>query len=280
MDRIDLSRVYGEASREIKGGLRAIDILNFDAGKAEEIRRRTRRLTLALDLAAKGWTDTALVSAYAHGVARARVALRILGKKPRRQLMSKAIILRDEALETLVAANVSIRRTVDQMLEAALVGAQTARSARIQEFNRREILRRLAEMGEEAVATEISRGELGKKILDYLSGRVNDEGLIEVKGKFWDARKYAKLVARTGIRKSQTEATKDLCRQYENDLVEVSDHNTECEICMEIEGNVYSLSGKDPDYPEMPMEFPPHPQCQHNITPTSREAIEVVSRRR
>ena len=280
MSEIDLARIYGEAAREIKGEFRAIDILNFDSGKAETIRKRTRRLTLALDLAAKRWTDSALVSAYVRGAARARVALEILGKKPRRQPMSKEVILRDRALETLVRANVSIRRTVDLFLEAALVGAQTARSARIQEFDRRETLRRFAEMGEEAVAAEISRGELAKKIIDYLTGRINEEGLIEVKGKFWDARKYAKLVARTELRKAQTEATKDLCRQYENDLIQVSDHGTICDICKEIEGNIYSLSGKDPDYPEMPMEFPPHPQCEHNITPTSREAIEVVSRRK
>ena len=273
MSEIDLARIYGEAAREIKGEFRAIDILNFDSGKAETIRKRTRRLTLALDLAAKKWADSALVSAYVRGAGRARVALEILGKKPRRQPMSKEVILRDRALETLVRANVSIRRTVDLFLEAALVGAQTARSARIQEFDRRETLRRFAEMGEEAVAAEISRGELAKKIIDYLTGRINEEGLIEVKGKFWDARKYAKMVARTEMRKAQTEATKDLCRQYENDLVEVSDHNTECEICMEIEGNIYSLSGRDQDYPEMPMEFPPHPNCQHSLHPTSREAI-------
>lgn len=279
MGNIDLARVYGEASREIKGELRTIDILGFDAGKAEEIRRKTRRLTFALDLAAKKWTDSALISAYAHGAGRARVTLEILGKKPRRQLMSKEIILRDRVLETLIKANISIRRTVDDFLAAALYGAQTARTAKIQEFNRREALRWFDEMAEEIVAQEGTRNELAAKILEYLKRSINEEGLIKIGNKYWDDRAYARLVARTELREAQTEATKDLCRQYENDLVQVSDHGTICDICKEIEGNVYSLSGQDPDYPELPMDVPAHPNCEHNITPTSREAIEVVSRR-
>src|SRR4030042_3348938 len=151
MSQIDLARVYGEASREIKGELRAIDMLTFDAGKAEAIRGKARRLTLALDLAAKRGTDTALASAYTRGAGRARVALEILGKKPKRNITSKEIILRDKALETLVKANVSIRRTVDSFLEAALVGAQTVRAARLQGFDRRKALQWFLARGEAAV---------------------------------------------------------------------------------------------------------------------------------
>jgi len=273
MTKIDLARVYGEASREIRGELRAIDIMNFDAEKADMIRRKTRRLTLALDLAAKKWTDSVLASSYSRGAGRARVALEILGKKPRGTGTPKDRLIRDKALETMVKANISIRRTVDQFLEAALVGTQMTRSAKVQEFDRRKTLQQFEEWGGEAVATEISRGELGRKIFDYLLGQINEEGFIEINGKFWNPRKYAKLVARTELRKAQTEATKDLCREYENDLVQVSDHSTDCEICGEIEGNIYSLSGKDPDYEIMPMDFPPHPNCKHSILPTSREAI-------
>lgn len=275
MPNIDLAQVYGEASREIRAELRAIDILGFDAGKAEEIRRKTRRLTLALDLAAKKWTDSALVSAYARGAGRARVALEILGKKPRRQPMSKEIILRDRALETLIKANVSIRRTVDQFLEAALVGAQTARSARIQEFDRREALRLFAEMGGEAVLGELSRGELAAKIMEYLSNRINDEGFIEINGRFYNPRKYARMVARTEMGNAQSRATLDLCNQYENDLVQVSDHQTDCEICIVFEGNIYSISGHDPDYPVLEEEPEYHPNCKHRLLPTSREAIKA-----
>ena len=272
---MNLERVYGRAERELKAMLSAIDPLNFDAEKAEKIRRTAQSLAQGLNLAAKEWTETDIPGAYTLGARRARVALEILGRKPRRQLVSKLAIIHMDALETLVKANLSIPRTVDEILQAALVGAQTARSAQVQEFDRRKTLRKFEELGEEAVEAEISRGELKKQIMDYLRRRITEDGLILVKGKYWDARKYAKLVARTELRKAQTEATKNLCAQYENDLVQVSSHGTVCDICIPFEGNVYSISGNDPVYPALTDDPPYHPHCEHSIHPTSHEAIKA-----
>jgi hypothetical protein len=83
---------------------------------------------------------------------------------------------------------------------------------------------------------------------------------------------YARMVARTTLREAQTQATLDLCATYENDLVEISDHNTDCELCEQYEGNIYSLSGNDSEYPKLEEETPFHPNCQHSILPTSSEA--------
>jgi len=130
-------------------------------------------------------------------------------------------------------------------------------------------------LGEEAIKAEISRGELKKQIMDYLKRHITEDGLILVKGKYWDARKYAKLVARTELRKAQTEATKDTCKQYENDLVQVSSHGTVCDICIPFEGNVYSISGHDLEFPPLTDDPPYHPHCDHSIHPTSREAIKT-----
>lgn len=270
---MNLEKLYAQAGREIKAAISAIDPMNFNAEKGEIIHKKTRRLVLALDLAAKRWTETELTKAYSLGTRRARVALEILGRKPRRRPMAKDMALRESALETLIEANASIRRTVDEILEAALVGAQTTRSARIQEFDRSKALKRFAEMGETAVIEEVSRGELGKKIMDYLLDQITDEGFIEINGKFWNLRKYAKLVARTEMAKAAVEAKLDTCRQYDNDLVQVSNEPAQCDDCKEIVGNVYSLSGNDPDYPLLPMEVPVHPNCRHDLNPTSREAI-------
>ena len=272
---MDLEKLYGQAGRELRAEFSAIDPLNFDGEKADVIRKKTRRLTLALNLAAKRWTDTELLKAYTLGTRRARVALEILGRKPRRQPMAKDMAIRDKALETLVEANTSIRRTVDEILQAALMGAHTARVAQVQEFDRDEILARFEELGEKALKAQISRGELGREIYDYLIGQIDELGFINVNGRYWDPRKYAKLVARTELRKAQTEATEELCRQYENDLVQVSDHATDCEVCEEYEGNIYSLSGKDQDYPKLEESPPYHPNCKHSILPTSREAIRA-----
>jgi hypothetical protein len=90
--------------------------------------------------------------------------------------------------------------------------------------------------------------------------------------------KYAEMVARTTLAEAQTQATLDQCALYENDLVKVSDHNTICDICKEYEGNIYSLSGNDPDYPMLDESCPFHPNCQHGLLPTSIEEIRVRER--
>jgi len=89
--------------------------------------------------------------------------------------------------------------------------------------------------------------------------------------------KYAKMVARTEIRKAQTDATLDLCRQYENDLVEVSDHGCDCDECEQYEGNIYSVSGTHPKYPPLGETPPYHPSCKHSLLPTSEEAVSIRS---
>ena len=71
----------------------------------------------------------------------------------------------------------------------------------------------------------------------------------------------------------QTGATLDLCRQYENDLVEVSDHSCDCEECEEYEGNIYSISGTHAKYPALGDSPPFHPNCKHSLHPTSEEAV-------
>jgi hypothetical protein len=89
---------------------------------------------------------------------------------------------------------------------------------------------------------------------------------------------YARMVARTTLREAQTQATLDLCATYENDLVEVSYHGTDCDICLEYEGKVYSLSGNDPNYPVLDEQPPFHPNCKHDILPTSEAEISVRER--
>jgi SPP1 gp7 family putative phage head morphogenesis protein len=276
----DLVRVYGAVGKELRGDLLAIDPMNFNAVKADEIRTKTRRLTLALNLAAQKWVDEKLAKSYGLASRRTRVALEILGRKPRKQITSKEKLLRDRAIETLIKANISIRNTVDKFLNMTMLAARTITSAAVREFDMDEARGYFEGWAAEAVAKEWSRGELKKKIFDYLRDQINEEGLIEIINKngksiFWNPRKYAEMVARTEIRNAQTEATKDLCKEYENDLVQISDHNTICDECKEYEGNVYSISGNDPEYPALTDEPPYHPNCQHSMLPTSIEAIHA-----
>jgi len=272
---MNLAAVYGKAEKEIMSEILSIDLRTFDAGRAEAMRRRIRRTVLGLDLSAKEWTESDLMGAYAAGERRTKAALQILGRKPRKPPMTTPLAVRDGALKVLVEANASIMATVNSVLEAALSGALVTRRAAVQEFDRQAILRRFEEMGAEAVAKELSRKELSSMIFERLKGEIGDDGLILIKGRRWNPRKYARMVARTEMRFAQTKATEELCRQYGNDLVEWSDHATDCAVCDQYEGKIYSLSGTDTQYPKLEVRPPAHPNCKHSILPTSKEAIAV-----
>lgn len=88
----------------------------------------------------------------------------------------------------------------------------------------------------------------------------------------YDIKKYSEMVARTELRQIQTDGTVNLALAYGSDLVQVSAHNTETPYDSQFEGRIYSLSGKDPDFPPA-YDLPPfHPECIHVITVYFKDA--------
>jgi len=272
--RINLESVYREAGRSLRGDLFSIDLARFNDIEATKIRRNASLTVAALNLAAAQWVGTTLVESGKVAERRSRTALEILGKKPRRpQITDPGYNSREKALETLIKANGSIRTTVDKYLSISLVAAHQLRSSQIQEWSYADATDTLDAIALEALAQEKSRGWLSKKIIESLRALLEADEFIEINGRTYKMSKYAKMVARTELRNVQTDATIDLCRQYENDLVEVSDHGCDCDICEGYEGNIYSISGTHPTYPGLGDTPPFHPNCQHSLHPTSEEAV-------
>jgi len=276
MSNISLESIYGETARRLRESLLAVDPMTFDGARAERIRITTRRQVALLNLATKRWADLEIPKAYRTGARRARVALEILGKKRKKPDMeAPELRLKDRMLERTFAANNSIKETVDKFLGAAMLAARTVKGTQIQEQISMDDAREVFERwGLEAVAKQQARGVLSKKIYEYLRTLIEESNFIEINGRYYQMRKYSKMVARTELREAQSEATKEVCRQFEHDLVEISEHGTECEICKPYEGEVYSLSGQHPDYPMLDEEPPFHPNCLHVMRPVSEIALE------
>src|SRR5512136_619359 len=84
---------------------------------------------------------------------------------------------------------------------------------------------------------------------------------------------YAELVTRTKMQDINTQAIVNTANAIDTDLVQFSSHNTHCPICAPYEGQIFSLSGKDPDFPRLD-NFPAlHPNCEHSITIIFREGL-------
>jgi len=120
------------------------------------------------------------------------------------------------------------------------------------------------------------------KIQDHLErlngGKVEFVGSYRTKDYIKLSTDYAKAVARTTFAEAQIKATLDQCALCENDLVKVSHHGTDCEICRRHEGIIYSISGNDPKYPPLKEKPPFHLNCRHSLEPTSAAEIRVRER--
>ena len=91
----------------------------------------------------------------------------------------------------------------------------------------------------------------------------------------YNAKKYAELVTRTRMRESETNATIQTAATLGSDLVQVSSHNTVCDICAQYEGKIYSINGVSKDFPRLEESPPYHPHCRHLLIVQFREVLEL-----
>lgn len=271
-----LVSLYGAAAGRIRTALLGLDPGRFDPGQAEKAMARARAVVKALNTASTEWGDKAVDTGWDRGSRIARTILEILGKKPvRRPATDPKRAMKDELAETLIRANNSMVKVSQDFVALTAMGAKQIQRTPLQEFDTEEIQDHLSWLGQQAVAKEESRKDLTGQIRASLASEIGADNLISINGKQWRADRYAEMAARTTMREAQTQATLELCREYDNDLVQWSDHGTNCNECKEFEGQVYSISGKNPNYPPLEATPPIHPNCEHSLLPTTDVAQDI-----
>lgn len=112
------------------------------------------------------------------------------------------------------------------------------------------------------------------RILVELKNQLSEPYVLKAGSKRYKAETYAEMLTRTRTREAQSVATTNVAADVGSDLVQVDSHNTTTPICIPYEGKIFSISGRDPDFPPL-QDIPPfHPNCEHNITVTFREVLE------
>ncbi|MCK9598412.1 MAG: phage minor capsid protein [Candidatus Omnitrophota bacterium] len=281
----DLERVYRAGSREVREILLSVDPLDFDGAKAERVKYRCRRIVDYMSAFSVKWARAIAENAYTAAADKTKKALARFGKKqavrPKPGTPGNKRVA-EVTERALLRAMGSIMETVEQYCAAVIEAGRIIREApakEVQEFSAADIGDELDELGRQALRKELSRGALQRQIADLIRDNIVDGKFIIINDRTYNLSRYAKMVARTVIRDAQTTATLNLCVQYDNDLVEVSSHGTDCEICMPYEGNIYSISGTHATYEKLPDGGPPwHPNCKHSLLPTSEEALTVRAR--
>jgi len=90
-------------------------------------------------------------------------------------------------------------------------------------------------------------------------------------------RKYSELVAQTASRDAATEGTVRTAVALGMDLVRMSVHTGACPMCIPLQGKIYSISGRNPNFPPLTddVRTPLHPRCGHSINPVSETALRL-----
>lgn len=109
-------------------------------------------------------------------------------------------------------------------------------------------------------------------------------GFVDKAGKRWALDTYSEMVVRTVTREAVSQAALLTYASEGVDLVRVSEHGTQCDICGPWEGRLVSLDGGTSEYQgeavasidELPDGGPPmHPNCKHSWEPVSTMVDEV-----
>lgn len=283
-DRVrEIEGFYGVASTLIRDELLKLNAEDFSELNIMATQKKINVIIKNMNKFVVKWSRKSIVGTYKDGMATSRVSLRILGatKDPffdRNIHMNTVDRDEIETIETYIKANNSIKQNVETYFY--LLRQAHNDIMQIQAFDLRDE-EVIAGLLDDTIKAGGSRGDLQRLIRIHFKRDIFEKKFINISGKNYDMIKYAKMVARTRLRTVQSDAVKNMAAQFDNDLIEISSHGTDDDICREFEGNTYSLSGNTPGYPQMPPNgWPPyHPNCEHFASPTSVGAIEVRGRR-
>jgi len=277
---------YARASAQIVSILRGLSPEHFNPTAQAVAMHHIREIVGRLDAEAVAWSGLSIGAAYREGKTVTRVKLEAIGAQRSKTYNTarhdKAIAgLTRLTTRDYLAANQTILKTAGKYMVALGYARKKmdAYQQEIQAFSSEEARAMIDDVIFAAEEEHIPAAGVGRMFLDKLLGILGGGDFININGRDYNLKAYSELVARTRMREAQTEATKELCKEYDNDLVQYSEHDNPCEECAQYEGEIFSLSGDSPDYDPLPAEAEPpvHPNCEHNLNPVSENALSLRS---
>lgn len=137
----------------------------------------------------------------------------------------------------------------------------------------------IRQAGLDVVANKFATGQTVRECKNNLVNTLINEGINGIKdkrGRNISLDAYASTVARSTTREATNKAKTTQLTSMGYDLVKMSSHATTCPLCSMYQGRVYSISGKDSDYPPLDTAFSGdyaniHPNCRHVLIPYIRD---------
>lgn len=127
------------------------------------------------------------------------------------------------------------------------------------------------------IQAQIEEGVVSSSTLKTIASEVADSlkkqniYIIDSAGRKWDVEKYSKMVARTELMNTYNAGVINQMTQHNHDLGKITSYATcKCDICIEWEDKIVSLSGKSTKYPPLEQAYNEgvfHPNCKHRVRP-------------
>ncbi len=186
-------------------------------------------------------------------------------KSPATAQITNALITDAAAsMDAAVTAGMRNAKRITRMTQQAIVQEWTIDSAVAEAFGRGNLVGKFPEV-------LASRSPEYAHLLESFKG----ERVIQAGSKTFTPEYYAELVSRTKFHEAQANAALVQAKNYNTDLVLVSNHNTTTEICQQYEARTFSISGKDPRFPVLDQTPPFHPNCLHLLYPVFEDAMII-----
>jgi hypothetical protein len=242
--------------------------LTAEAGRARLLEREVAQILRELDDEAAQWIAENIPKNYLKGMRRAELGFAEIGAGAG----EVTPLVHQEAIQVLVNDLQDDLLDVTERMERGyrMLTRKTQLSAAQDKLITDKVARGIAEG---KARREVSR-EIKKQLIDEYADK------ILINGKHYRIDQYAELVARTRTAAAQTAGTVNRVLDAGEDLVMVSNHGCDCDICAPYEGKVFSISGASNRYPRLTAEPPFHPNCKHGLAPFIEELASGAERRR
>lgn len=152
--------------------------------------------------------------------------------------------LAKETVNKLDSTHLRILRSVDDVYRKAVAEATRATTAGAQ-----------------------TRLDAAQSVLNKFANR-GVTGFVDEAGRNWNLSSYAEMATRSSTGRAAINGMTDRIQENDKDLVIVSDHGDECELCRPWERRVLSISGKSDKYPSLSTARNAglfHPNCRHTL---------------
>ena len=246
-----LSDAYREGEAEILRKLANGSLSEWSHGRYTQQLKEIRAVLAELDAVALRWAQLHIPGLYEDGARVVDSYLPVLGDFSFTRLHAEAVeLLQANMTERLASATQRVGRQVADVYRRA---------------------------GLEAIQQGLVQGETPREVSKRIVGQLQKRGIesfTDKRGRAWNLRTYADMVAQTTTMEAELQGTVNRTLEAGMDLVKVSDHQEECELCRPWEGRVLSLTGATAGYPTLEEAKAAglfHPRCLHALTPYAPE---------